>query len=85
MVNSQVDGRVYASSFDYDREILDKIVSFAPVTQQDDIYSKLERVKTYPYNVDLDPHFLVNVEAVCGQMQRGQYEYFIPLIVVGVE
>ncbi|MBV9470931.1 MAG: type I restriction enzyme HsdR N-terminal domain-containing protein [Abitibacteriaceae bacterium] len=71
----------YFISLDFTPDMFNELLKFAPGQTQLEIRKKLS---CYPYQVQLDEPFEVGIEAHLGELQTGEHEQFIPMIVTKV-
>lgn len=82
-MNKLEGGKQYAMSFDFDNEILTKILMIIPETIAEKISSEFSKYD-FNYTVEFDGIVQIDLVANLGDPQKGQYEKFIPLVIKAV-
>lgn len=80
MVEVPFDRKVYALSLDFNQKHLDHIVDKATPEMTAFIRDELDRDPSTPRTIDFEDAIVFGVRARLGELQRGQYESFVPLV-----
>ena len=76
-----IAGVEYCASFDFDQNILNQILLRVPTDKRDEFFAHGSRIRTaveFPKAIHLD------VQARLGDLQQGQREQFVPLVVTEI-
>jgi hypothetical protein len=80
MVEVPFDNQVYAISLDFKKTILEKILSKSPNDISIFLKNELERDPFTQRTIELEGRIVFGVRAHLGELQRAQFESFVPLV-----
>ena len=80
VVETPIAGELHALSLDFNQSQLNQILSNASPQIVSIISKELARDSFTPRTIDFDGEVVFGVRARLGQLQKGQYESFVPLV-----
>ncbi|MCW1712595.1 MULTISPECIES: hypothetical protein [Synergistaceae] len=81
MVEMPIAGELHALSLDFNQSQLNQILSNASPQIASIISKELKRDPFTPRTIDFDGEVVFDVRARLGQLQKAQYESFVPLVI----
>lgn len=80
MVEVPFAGKLHALSLDFNQKQLDQMLDKATPETAVFIRGELTRAPSTPRTIDFEGEIVFGVRARLGELQRGQYESFVPIV-----
>ena len=84
MVEIPYDNQVYAVSIDFTQEQLQEMMKFASKNAVEQITENLDADMFTQRTIDINEPFMVDLTVSLGELQRNQYEEFVPFVIRSV-
>ena len=81
VVNLVFDGQEFAVSFDFDGNMLLEIFNIASAQVQNELREFLIKKPVLPCTLELKDSFIVDITAKLGELQKVEFEEFVPMII----
>jgi hypothetical protein len=80
MVNKEENNQEYAVSLDFDNSILGRLLEKLPISISKKVSNEFSKFD-FNYTVEFEGIAQIGLVANLGELQKGQYEGFIPLVI----